>query len=110
MLILCFKCGGKRSKPPSVVPPEALALVTEKFRPAARSFFASKAGYASLRLSMKPSDKLSPNTRMVFVWAAEADCAKTTDMIIMNVAMHFIEKTSNVQRPTPNVQRQRSRI
>ena len=77
-------------------------MITRKFRPAALSFFASKAGYASLRLSIKPSDKLSPNTRMVFVSAADTDCAKTIDTIIMNVAMHFIEKTSNVQLATSN--------
>ena len=51
---------------------------------------------------MKPSDKLSPKTRIVFVSVAVADSAKTIDRIIRNVAMHFIQKTSNVQLPTSN--------
>ena len=28
MSVLCFKCAGNRSRPPPVVPPEALALIT----------------------------------------------------------------------------------
>jgi hypothetical protein len=53
--------------PPSVVPPLVLALMTSYLSAAARNFPASKLGYASLRLSPKPSDKLSPKTKTVFI-------------------------------------------
>src|SRR6266576_3059044 len=42
---------------------------------------------------MKPSDKLSPNTRMVFVSAAGACSAKTRDIMARNAATaHIIQK------------------
>jgi hypothetical protein len=50
---------------------------------------------------MKPSDKLSPKTRMAFGSAAEAICASMIDTMARKLAMlRFIKK-----RPTPNVQR-----
>src|SRR5215470_8929134 len=47
---------------------------------------------------MKPSDKLSPKTRMLFVSAAGAGCAGMTDQTARNAAIAcFIQKTSNAQ-------------
>ena len=46
---------------------------------------------------MKPSDKLSPKTRMAFGSAAGAFSAKTIDMMIRNLATHFIQETSSVR-------------
>jgi len=53
---------------------------------------ASKRGYASLDLSWNPSERLSPNTRIVFIReavgaAVDAACAhKTDNMILTNGA------------------------
>src|SRR5438034_3465670 len=47
---------------------------------------------------MKPSDKLSPKTRMLFVSAAEASCAGMIDQMATNAAIaYFIQKTSNAR-------------
>src|SRR5207248_7714354 len=74
----CWRCGGRRRNPPSVVPPLALALVTRKFGPSGRNFSTSSIGQASRGLRARPSDKLSPKTKMVFICDGSAAGAPPT--------------------------------
>src|SRR5207248_7298230 len=67
ILIECSRCGGRRRNPPSVVLPLALALITRKFGPIGRNFSTSSIGQAWGGLMARPSDRLSPNTKMVFI-------------------------------------------
>jgi hypothetical protein len=47
--------------------PQALALITQKFGPIGRNFSTSSIGQAWRGLMATPSDRLSPNTKMVFI-------------------------------------------
>src|SRR5690349_13301872 len=61
------RCRGRRCSPSSVVLPLALALVTRKWELIGRSLSSNSIGQASRGLIARPADKLSPNTRIVFI-------------------------------------------
>src|SRR5438477_645082 len=72
------RCGGRRRSPPAVVLPLALALMTRKFGPIGRNFSTSSIGQAWRGLMARPSDRLSPNTKMVFICDASVAGAQST--------------------------------
>src|SRR5690242_4547295 len=63
----CSRWVGRRRSPSSVVLALALALITRKFGPIGRNFSTSSIGQAWGGLMARFSDRLSPNTKMVFI-------------------------------------------